>query len=132
MKTPGLLWNRKQKLKNTINNDINRGRGSKNTKSKRYELKKTLKQQHLRTISKLIMLNNKQEFEVQKHKTEKSKLTFGTVSSNVFPFESQNLLSDMCLVWFENMKCPCVWTMCELAFEPFLCKAVADFPMISR
>lgn len=72
-KTPGLLRNRKQKLKNTINNDINRGRGSKNTKSKKYELKKTSKQQHLRTISKLIMLNNKQEFKVQRHKTKNPK-----------------------------------------------------------
>lgn len=75
MKTPGLLWNRKQKLKNTINNDINRGRGRKNTKSKQYKLKKTSKQQYLRTISKLIILNNKQEqeFKVQRHKTENPK-----------------------------------------------------------
>lgn len=73
MKTPGLLWSRKQKLKNTINNDINRGRGSKNTKSKQYKLKKTSKQQHLSTISKLIILNNKQEFKVQRHKTENPK-----------------------------------------------------------
>lgn len=73
MKTPGLLWSRKQKLKNTINNDINRGRGSKNTKSKQYKLKKTSKQQHLSTISKLIILNNKQEFKVQRLKTENPK-----------------------------------------------------------
>lgn len=73
MKTPGLLWNRKQKLKNTINNDINRGRGRKNTKSKQYKLKKTSKQQYLRTISKLIILNNKQECKVQRHKTENPK-----------------------------------------------------------
>lgn len=73
MKTPGLLWNRKQKVKNTLNNDINRGRGSKNTKFKQYELKKTSNQQHLRTISKLITLNNKQEFKVQRHKTENPK-----------------------------------------------------------